>query len=238
MDCITNNPLSDEQIHDVIMGDVSPEVKQHVKECEFCAERVHEARVMPALARLLYRAKCPSSDQLRNYHFKLLDPETNEVVNKHLKLCRFCRQDLQEMIEFIESEEPTLELPTFDITAPNFMFARPSAGERVPLRGGSSLRGVASGPLMFEAETATIFLELETTAKGYILRGQVMDEDDIELWSEATVEIWQDGYQIDTIQADDMGSFDYLLKEAGMIDIRVIATDKTSIIISDIEYKD
>ncbi|MCI0712054.1 MAG: hypothetical protein L0154_18005 [Chloroflexi bacterium] len=238
MDCITNNPLSDEQIHDVIMGNASPEIIEHIKQCEFCAERVHEARVMPALARLLYRAKCPSSDELRNYHFDLVDPETNEVVNKHLKLCRFCRQDLQEMIEFIEAEEPRVELPTFDITAPNFMFAKPASGERVALRGGSSVRGVDSGPLMFEAQTATIFLDLETTAKGYILRGQVMDQDDMELWSEATVEIWQDGYQIDTIQADDMGSFDYLLEEAGMIDIHVIATDKTSIIISDIEYKD
>lgn len=241
MDCVTNSPLSDEQINDYLDNMASPDVIHHVEICPYCARRVQQAaRVLPTLAYHLYRIECPSSDHLTNYHFDILDAEQTAVIKKHLKLCHYCQEELQELKNFLENpRQPDLSNISRidDQTAAPVVFAMLTTPAQPSLR---AYRGDISGALVrltFETERDTIFLDLEPVPQGYKLNGTILDPDDQDIWANISLEIWQSGTLIATLDTDDFGGFEYLLKTHGTIDLRFIGPNAT-IIITDIEVKD
>ena len=145
----------------------SPAVQEHVSACLACHVRAHDLdRVQRSLQSLLYRAGCPSSLELGEYHLKLLSEQPASEVTLHLAHCPACRGEIEDLAAFMARvRQPVVEVTQDLFGAMRTIQAQLSAG---PL-GGSygapapALRGPADdarhGPLVYNAEDILVTVD-------------------------------------------------------------------------------
>jgi hypothetical protein len=63
---------------------------------------------------ILYRASCPSSLELGEYHLAVLSKERAAFIKKHLKECSHCSLELQQLKTFLADVKPDLEYSLAD----------------------------------------------------------------------------------------------------------------------------
>ena len=240
--------LTDEQIDDLLEGTADMETQQHKDQCPYCAHRVEMAEAIETqLHARLYRWNCPSSAKLRDFAFELLNPEENTVVEKHVKHCIRCREDLKQLDDFLDLNEEDLpvELPVPSQTQdppplrPHAIVAafvsepaqayRGAATTRTPV-----LRGTASEMLTFVAGPDKVYMQLTPSSNGSnLLTGRLFTADR-DHWTDAIVEMWRERTLECTTIIDDKGKFRCQVHESGVVQVRIIAEDGRNIVINDI----
>ena len=235
MECRYPPAMTDDEISALIDGDAADAalepLRQHAARCESCAARLDEAQQLERfLDHHLRDWDCPTSQQLGDYHTRLLDAPAMEHIARHLDECARCRAELEELRDFVSDLLP--DVPFQPTRAPA---VQPAGTERRPVTfreltavllspaPALALRGnVSPRTITAQAGEVTVFLELqqEGTDRRFALRGQLV-ADDLAEWSRALVEIWQLNVLEATTTVDDMGSFKRKPFQPGLTDIRI-----------------
>ena len=102
--CSCPPALDDLTLLAVIDDEASVEALEHLRKCPYCASRANDfAELQGQLRRRLYRAFCPTSDELAAYQQGLLDSTHRATLASHLAICSHCRQELHLLAETIGS---------------------------------------------------------------------------------------------------------------------------------------
>jgi anti-sigma factor RsiW len=234
MSCVLPPQLTDDALLSYLDGEADPLVVQHLDQCPFCRQRAAELRnYVNSLAARLFRATCPSSLELGEYHVGLLPAPEASRVGAHVDECPHCTAELAVIVDFMAQPDP---VPALDILGPvkeraQVLIARLVSGGRAlgalatpspafaPVLAG--VRGTGAGPLIFEAEEIQIAVEFQVDAQPasqVSLLGLIQGPDD---FSGAPVRVWRDGELIATEAVDDVGNFVIAGLEPGQYDLTI-----------------
>jgi anti-sigma factor RsiW len=248
MQCTQPPELTEEQVNSVLDGVADPAVLRHLEVCPYCSRRVEQARrVDEMLKQRLNRWDCPTPQALRDYHFSLLSAPEEAHIRQHLEDCPHCQAELAELHAFLGQEqalEPQPEPRRPLLSAANLRMLFVPSTPQFAFRGASEpsqpvLYSSSPQPLLFEVEGTSVFLELESTAQGLRLRGQVVtSEGSQETWAQALVELWRGNALQATAVLDEVGGFHCEPVESGQFELRVSAPDGPRLIIDTLEIVD
>lgn len=241
MTCSFPPPPSDDQLTAALDGNAAPDIYNHFERCPACATRLSRAREAEGkLVNILYRADCPTSQQLGDYHWGLLGQSSERYIVRHLELCALCKAEVEELRIFLTADmKAAAPAP---VAAPERQ--RPVRGRwtelvarLVPRTPGLALRGAADGPLMAEAGGTTLVVDIQQGVGGAVtIIGQVVS-DDPERWNGALVELRRAGTLLAATGVDDLGSFSFDRAEAGVATLRITPEHGTAIVLENVELK-
>ena len=218
MSCSRIPPLSDFELLVALDGEADPEVTMHFAHCPDCRARAGQLqKLQDGLIQRLYRADCPSSLDIGEYHFGLLATKKAAAIEKHLTACLFCVNEQRLLADFLP--EPSLTTIS-DLIAPlkktmQVLKARLMGGFSASGLAGqpalapvlSGLRGAADGPLMYEVEGAQVMAEVfdddahpgRKSILGLLTGTYQVNSFQAYLWQEARYHA--------TVHVDDLGNF-------------------------------
>lgn len=88
-------PLDDLALIAALDDEADELVMEHLRTCPECAARAHHyADLQRFLRQHLFRALCPSSDDLLAFHQRILNPERYVAIANHLGECPHCVREL------------------------------------------------------------------------------------------------------------------------------------------------
>ncbi len=225
--CDNPPPLSDEAISAALDGEAPAQVLAHLEHCGGCTARLEQAqRFERVLAGTLHRWDCPPSAQLGDYHLGLLTPSEQRAITAHLRLCRRCSTELEELRTFLNEDIPAAEPRSQKPRSPRRLDALVArllpAGPGLQLEG---VRGAGDDILIAQSSAATIVLDPQPAEHESVrVVGQVMDEvGEQHRWSGALVEARQAGVLVATAFVDDLGVFSFGPIATGITELRVTA---------------
>jgi len=169
----------------------------------------------------LYRVTCPSSIDLGEYHLKMLPNEKSKAIHQHLVTCPHCTQELAQLRNYLSELAPELDY-TFEERVKIFIARMLPGGLDISLAGmpapAFALRGESEGPLMFEAGSYQLTLEIQDDPANPGLRtilGLVIGEAE----TLKQVALWQDGRSIQETTIDELGNFVFAGVQPGSYDL-------------------
>ena len=234
MKCITSPALEDTQIVSYIEGEADAAVVSHLKECAFCREKADRWTLLQnGLKKQLYRVTCPTSMELGDYHLGLLSDPQKLIVAQHVRECPSCRREIA-MLEDFFLAEPLMAASL--VGKAKMLIARLVGGNTGdPAPAFAALRGEAKGPLTFEADGVVIVLDIQPTDGGTAsILGQVAAEDQ-DRWTEARVEVQQDGEPEFSTTVDDLGAFHTEGLIPGFKELRIVSKDGSLVVVPKFE---
>ena len=236
MNCISPPGPEDRLLLAYLDGEADPETKLHLQQCLYCRERADAlAREQNILTSRLYRISCPSTEELGEFHLRMLPPDRMLIVSQHLRECPHCTREIAQLKEFLSDLAPGPEGGLLRQT--KLLIAQLVAGQGGFVAGEPSfaLRGEGEGPLTFEAEGTVTVLDIQLDNEGKLnILGQVA-ADDQDLWTGSTVTLKQtDGSQL-TTTLDDLGAFRFEQVSSGSIQIMITSSQGVEIQIPSID---
>jgi len=159
------------------------------------------------LAAHLYRITCPSPDELGEYHLKLLPGVRAAAVAQHLSLCDRCCLEVAQLQSFMADLAPDLEYSLRERVQIWIARLLPRG-----LEGGLAaapalaFRGQEDGPLTYEAGDVQLHLDIQDDPANpghKTVIGLVIGELD----TAVSVQLWQDGQQLQETILDEWGNF-------------------------------
>ena len=228
MKCISSPALDNVEIARYVDGEADEAVVAHIEQCPFCNERAQQWTLLQnRLRRQFYRANCPTSMELGDYHLGYLPALQALVVSQHLRECLLCQREVAVLEDFLTGLAPETSL----LGAVKVLVARlmntQAENDLAP-----ALRGEAKGPLTFESDGIVILLDIQPGDAGrFHILGQVA-ADDQEKWTDALVEIRQDSELQFSSTVDDLGAFRTETIMPGSKELRIIPRDGSLIVVS------
>src|SRR5687768_4771993 len=163
MKCITSRALEDDEIARYVDGEADEAVIAHIQQCPYCRERARQWTLLQdRLKKQFYRANCPTSIELGDYHLGYLPDPQKLVVSGHLRECLLCKREVAVLEDFLTSLAPETSL----LGAVKVLIARLISGQNDLVPAGGALRGEAKGPLTFQANGIVIVLDIKSTKEG------------------------------------------------------------------------
>lgn len=96
--CIDPARIKEGDLMAYVDGAAGEAVKEHIRQCTFCANRAETYRRMEhVLSSALYRASCPTPTTLGLYLSKSLPAGERLVIARHLALCPHCAREMREL---------------------------------------------------------------------------------------------------------------------------------------------
>jgi len=93
--CINPTEINEGDLMAYVDGTADQAVIEHVRRCPACARQAQElARLQATLTARLYRASCPTPDQLITYQRGELRGSEKLTVAQHLRQCPHCAREL------------------------------------------------------------------------------------------------------------------------------------------------
>ena len=200
MNCVSPPALDDRQLLGSLDGEDVSQVAIHLAHCSYCrAKAVQLGRLQNQLTARLYRLDCPTPVELGDYQLGLLPIEQKRSVAAHLVECPHCASEYAQLKTYLSELAPSAETGLLDRA--RVLVARLVDGGKdalQPRTGGlapafAMLRGDMQGPITLEADGILIMLVAQPAedALSTVLGQIAADEQD--LWTEASVELWQAG---------------------------------------------
>lgn len=207
-------------------GEVDPDIELHLQKCEYCRNRINTlSREQNILTSRLYRITCPPTEELGEFHLRMLSAPQMLVVAQHVRECPHCKREINQLEEFLSDLAPASESNLLEQT--KVLVARLISGQGSSTVGGEpslALRGEDSGPLTFEAEGVVIVLDIQPATEGKVnISGQVA-ADDQDLWTGATVTLTQADGSITTDSLDDLGAFHFEQVSSDSLQIMILSS--------------
>jgi|SRR5690349_637653 len=228
MKCITSPALENVEIALYVDGESDEAVKAHIQQCPYCRERARQwTHLQNGLRRQLYRSNCPTPMELGEFQLDYLTGAQELVVARHLQECLLCKREVEIMERLLADLAPETSL----LGAVKVLIAR-LVGAQAENGLAPALRGEGKGPLTFDAGGTVIVLDVQPAREGRVrILGQVA-ADDQDKWTDALVEIRQDGrLQISTV-VDDLGAFQSDDMEPRSSELRIASKDGSLILVS------
>jgi hypothetical protein len=205
-------------------GEADPETTLHLQKCEHCRDRAktleHEQKL---LTYRLYRASCPSTDELGEFHLRMLPSEQMLIISQHVRECPLCTREIEQLKGFLGDLVPVTEGNL--LQQAKILIARLVGGQdRYNAVGESAfaLRGETEEPIIYETDGVVIVLDIQPTVEGKAdILGQVA-ADDQENWTGAEVKLQQTDENQMTTVLDDLGAFRF--EEAPSVSIQITIT--------------
>lgn len=92
--------IDDLALISVIDGDADANIIAHIRSCSHCGSRMRELIALHCvLSKRLYRALCPSSDELVIYQQGWIEYRRSSTISEHVKVCPHCAADLRLLSE-------------------------------------------------------------------------------------------------------------------------------------------
>src|SRR5690349_4340950 len=182
--CINPGAIAPEAYIAYSDGEAAPEIARHIAECPACAAAAAEyATAQRRLHQRLWRASCPTAQELGEYELQFLPAAERTRIAAHIVACPRCEEEVRQLRAFLASEEPMPERPVARLRRVVAILFTPAPGAAsAGLRGAS-----ASGPLTYQAASLTITLDLEPAPRGGVNVTGLIVEDDVTglLWQDA-----------------------------------------------------
>ena len=186
------------------------------------------------LQQKLHRWNCPTPDQLADFQMQLLSEEEASKVSAHISTCPRCQQDMADFTEFMESDDEATQQarPTLSVLP---RAKRPLEIHPTPqVSGAFAARGLhQEGLLMLSASGISVFLEIRRAGEQHFLEGRIAD-DDLNRWTDAVVELRQQGVLNSASVVDTMGGFVCHLPNTDPFDLRITSINGLSIVLEQI----
>ena len=218
MSCLRTTQLTDSELLMALDGEADPEVAMHIAQCPDC--RVRTGRLQKfqnGLTNRLFRAACPPSIELGEYHLGFVPMATSAAIKQHLAECPFCSQELTQLASYMD--QPDLFLRPGPLAAVRrtvkVLVARLISGPTAHTGMGSpafapalaGLRGSLDSPLIYEADDIQVMLEVQddaAIADRKAVMGLIIGIDDPE---ELHAELWHEGTCTFSTPVDEIGNF-------------------------------
>jgi hypothetical protein len=171
MICSQAPQLTETELLMALDGEASAEVTRHIDQCPACQDRLLQLRTLQdRLASRLFRADCPSSLDVGDYHLGLLPAAQALAVERHLTACPWCSGESTVLAEFLADSRQAARI---DLLAPvrqgvKVLVARLSSplttdgllGQPSLAPAFAGLRGTAEGPLLYEADGVQVMADV------------------------------------------------------------------------------
>lgn len=187
------------------------------------------------LQRKLRRWNCPTPDQLADFQMRLLSEAEARLTADHIATCPRCQQELADLSSFLERDDE----PEQAQAAPSLSVLPrvKRALEIFPtpqVSGAFAARGLhQDGLLMLSASGISIFLEIRRAGEQHFLEGRIAD-DDLNRWTDAVVELRQQGMLNAASVVDTMGGFVCHLPNSDPFDLRITSIHGLSVVLEQI----
>lgn len=158
------------------------------------------------LSAMLYRALCPSTTELGEYRFGMLEDEQNNSIQQHIKNCPHCRSELIQLEGYLAEVSPDLEYSLADRI--NIWIARlipeQSFGTLPPLANG--LRGESGRQRVYQAGDAQLTFDVQADPEQPGRKTLIGLITGIET-SGLNVRLWQEQEYVIEKEVDELGNF-------------------------------
>jgi anti-sigma factor RsiW len=237
--CSLPPPLTEDQITAALDGEAESSVLHHLDQCPGCRVRFEQAR---QVEQMLSTRLHPSSQELGDYHLGLIRESSDRImIERHLDRCAACREEIADLNLFLADEQVAISQAQPESTksgrlslAAVHRHLSELIAQLAPGTPSLALRGVATGPIMLEADGTTVFLETQQTHDGLILAGQIVAED-TQRWVGALVMLRQTNDTLMTVLVDDAGQFRCGGIRAGVVAIRITSATGQTLILDGVE---
>ena len=215
MACIQPPELNEEQLWAYLDGRAEAKTIEHLRLCPHCAGRAEElARLQNALRQNLFRAECPPSQQLGEYHLGLLSAEEAEAIREHVAGCPHCAAELEGLAHYMADLAEELEVSTVSrvrvLIARLLDWSEPGTGPAPGVPAYAGIRGEEEVPLTYEADGIRITLDLaeDPDAPGrYLMMGLVSSSDTA--LPHLTAHLFTADKLVATTPVDELGNFEF-----------------------------
>ena len=215
MACTQPPELSERQLLAYLDGETDAKTTEHLRLCPHCAGRAEElARLQNALRQNLFRAECPPSQQLGEYHLGLLPAEEAKMIREHMTWCSHCSAEIEGLARYMADLASDLEARTISrvrvLIARLLDWSEPGTGPAPGVPAYAGIRGEAEVPLTYEADGIRITLDLaeDPEAPGrYLMMGLVSSSDTT--LPHLTARLFTSDELVATTPVDDLGNFEF-----------------------------
>lgn len=239
MPCISSPELNEAQLMAFLDGEGDKEVTAHIERCASCRGRAeHLAGLQETLRHRLFRAACPTSLEVGEYHLGVLTPVRAEAVARHIAECPHCAREIAGLRGYLSELAPELTPNPLARIADRaadrvtVLVARLAGGAADPASPGvlapayAGSRGDDDPPLVYEIDDVQVVIQVEkdrVQPESRSLLGLVIgmgDEGDV------TAHLWRETERVAQVPVDELGNFafsdlstgeyDLFLQDAGM----------------------
>jgi hypothetical protein len=231
MQCTSPPELDERQLLASIDGEAEAQVAAHLAQCPYCRQRAEAlARLQSGLSARLFRLACPTPLELGDYQLGLLSTGRAAAVAGHLRECRHCTGELEQLRDYLADLVPQPRTgPLGEIKLLIATLIGGNKGESQQPGGfglnhaNAALRGDAQGPILLEAEGLLITLDIQPSGEGQArLLGQIAAQEQ-DLWTGARVELRRGEALEGTAVVDDLGAFHFDRLLPGSIDLQILS---------------
>ena len=240
MTCISPPELEVRLLMAFLDGEADPETTLHLQQCDHCRDRVKTLeREQKLLTSRLHRAACPSTDDLGEFHLRMLPSDQMLMVSQHVRECPLCTREIEQLKEYLSDLAPGTEGNLLQQT--KRLVAQLVSGRGAASATGEpafALRGTGEGPLTFEVGGILIVIDIQQAVDGKLnILGQVATDQQDD-WTAALVKLNQEDQPELTTTVDDLGAFQFEGLSPGLVDLQIKAKDGTEIVIPTFESTD
>lgn len=202
--CINTTEIQEGDLLAYVWGESRPEVAAHISRCAFCAAETADLRLLEtAFQTALYRADCPETDTLLQYHLGMLPTKQQKQVQTHLTTCSHCQAEIQ---RFLPKPAQPSWLERLQQTGKTVLEAIqiPQMQPVLALRGESHQKVYQVG-----AYQVVLATEPPMAAENrWGVEGQVMQLADPTAVLQGTASLWQADTQVASDTVDEFGYFE------------------------------
>ena len=204
-------------------GEVDSETALHLIQCNYCRNRVEIlARDHNILTSRLYRISCPPTEELGEFHLRMLSAPQTLVVAQHVRECPHCTREINQLEEFLSDLAPASEINLAEQA--KVLIARLVSGPASPNTVSEpvfALRGDDKSAFTYEADGIVIVLDIQPGREGKAnIIGQVA-VDDQDFWTGSIVTLKQAEEAKTKSSLDDLGAFRFEQVSFGSIQIAI-----------------
>jgi hypothetical protein len=110
MVCVSSQQPDDTRLWSYLDGEADFDVQAHIEQCPHCRQRALElAALQRRLLAGLYRAVCPTSDELGEYQLGLLPADQASAMTQHLAECPHCTREVAQLQTYLADLSPAQE---------------------------------------------------------------------------------------------------------------------------------
>lgn len=188
MNCVAPPELDGIALLQAIDGNASPETLEHLRQCEYCRDRLESVRRQQGgLSRLLFRVDCPTPEALSDHVAGVLVGSGSQEVSGHIAGCPYCLAEM-ELIGAADLEQLPPEKRLSVRVLPRRTVGSGSLGGAElairPTRSGT--HDTSAKPAVFAAEGIQVSLKTERdpSSRGrLVLYGLVVDDAPMSEWT-------------------------------------------------------
>lgn len=220
MVCVRSPKLSDGELLAYLAGDADPSAIAHLAECTLCRQRANLlATQEKQLMTSLYRAQCPSSLTLGEYHIGFLSTTETRAIDLHVLHCPHCHRELQLLTAYLTAVSPTLETATAPtlwdrsrVLVARLVEELPNLSALNGLTAGSALavaglRGQVGDQLVYAVDDVQVIIDVQPDLQALtqrMLLGLLLG---VPTPQNVTAQLWRADQPVATTVVDELGNF-------------------------------